>query len=108
MHRALIDTCFATGAFDEAIATLNKAIALDSEFAAYWEVIGDSLHGDKQYEDAIFAYERCFMSLPDKIGLLKKIGDCYQETNQLEAAQAAYQQLKDKMVHLDTPSDTIQ
>jgi len=97
IHSTTIDTLFITGDFNGAIEALNKAIKLDTKFAAYWETIGDSLQSANQNEDAIIAYENCFLHQPDNINLLKKIGDCYMATDQLEAAKAAYQQLKLKM-----------
>jgi len=39
------------------------------------------------------AFENCFTILPERIHLLKKIGDCYQKTGQLEAAREAYTKL---------------
>lgn len=97
IHSTTIDTLFITGDFNGAIEALNKAIKLDNKFAAYWETIGDSLQSTGQNEDAIIAYENCFLYLPDNINLLKKIGDCYMGTDQLEAAKAAYEQLKLKI-----------
>ena len=100
IHSALIDTLFITGDFNTAIPALNKAIEIDNQFALYWETIGDSLEDSGQHENAILAYENCFTRLPGNIKLLKKIGDCYMEMNQLEAAKAAYEQLK---IRLETP-----
>lgn len=97
IHHTLIDTLFVTGDFNGAIKALNIAIELDNQFAAYWETIGESLEISEQYEDAIIAYERCFTHLPGNIHLLKKLGDCYMGTDQLEAAKAAYEQFKLKM-----------
>ncbi len=97
VHSATLDTLFIIGDFNGAIKALNKAIKLDTKFAAYWETIGDSLRDSGQNEDAIIAYENCFLHLPDNINLLKKMGDCYMATDQLEAARAAYQQLKLKI-----------
>ncbi|MCP4118183.1 MAG: DUF115 domain-containing protein [Desulfobacteraceae bacterium] len=97
IHSITIETLFAKGDFDEGIEMLNKAISMDNNFAFYWETIGDSLQADGQKEDAILAYERCFIHLPDNIHILKKMGDCYMATNQLEAAKAAYQQLKTEL-----------
>ena len=97
IHSVTIDTLFITGDFNGAIKALNKAIKLDTKFAAYWETIGDSLQDSGQNEDAIIAYENCFLHLPDNINLLKKMGDCYMATGQLEAARAAYQQLISKI-----------
>jgi hypothetical protein len=101
IHSITIDTLFVTGDFNGAIEALNKAIKVDTKFAAYWETIGDSLQSASQNKDAILAYEKCFMHLPDNINLLKKIGDCYMATDQLEAAKAAYQQLKLRMEALN-------
>ena len=108
LNRYLIDILFETGDFDKAVEALNNAIVINNEFAAYWEIIGDSLQADSQLEDAILAYERGFTYLPENLGLLKKIGDCYQTTGQLEAARAAYQQVKDAMVKLAAANDHIQ
>ena len=48
-------------------------------------------------DDAIAAYEQCFMALPERLGLLKKIGDCYLALGQMEAAREAYLQLKERL-----------
>ncbi|RLC16081.1 MAG: hypothetical protein DRH93_19045, partial [Deltaproteobacteria bacterium] len=92
-----LDALFAAGDFNGAIEALNNAIKVDINFAAYWETIGNTLQSAGQNEDAILAYEKCFTHMPDNINLLKKIGDCYMATDQLEAAKAAYQQLKLKI-----------
>ena len=96
IHSAIIDTLFITGDFNEAIAALNNAVKLDKKFAAYWETIGDSLQCSGQPEDAIIAYENCFINLPSNINILRKMGDCYTAAGQLEAARAAYEQFKIK------------
>ncbi len=92
-----LDGLFSAGDFDNAIKVLNEAIKVDIQFATYWESIGDTLQSAGQNQDAILAYEKCFVNLPDNILLLKKIGDCYMNCNQLEAAKTAYQQLKLKL-----------
>ncbi len=101
IHVITIETLFNTGDFDAGIEALNHAIKIDKEFGAYWETIGDSLQDSKQHQDAITAYEQCFMCLPNNINLLKKIGDCYMATEQLESAKAAYQQFKLEMEKLN-------
>lgn len=107
IHFIIIDTFFVANDFNGAIEALNKAIKVNKKFAAYWETIGDSLKAEDQNEDALFAYEKGFTYLPDNISLLKKIGDCYLATNQLEAAKEAFEQLKIKMKKLDlTTPDT--
>ena len=92
-----IDTCFIAKDYSRGIELLNHAIKVDREFAAYWETLGDQLQAENQNEEAIVAYEKCFIHLPEKINLLKKIGDCYMDTGELEAAKAAYEQLKLRM-----------
>ena len=70
LHFILIDTHFVAEDFDGAIKAINKAITIDKKFAGYWETIGDSLQAGGQNQDAIIAYERCFMNIPDNINLL--------------------------------------
>ncbi|MGV1099870.1 6-hydroxymethylpterin diphosphokinase MptE-like protein [Thiovibrio sp. JS02] len=103
-----METCFALGDFPNGIATLNRAIEIDRAAAAYWEQIGDSLQAAGQNDDAVAAYERCYLHLPEKINLLKKIGDCYMATGKLEAAKEAYLHLKNKMQTIDTTTTGVQ
>ncbi len=105
IHFITIDTFFVAQNFNGAIEAINKAIKVDKQFAAYWETIGDSLKAEDQHEDAILAYERGFMYLPDNINLLKKIGDCYIATDQLEAAKASFEQLKLKIANQQLASN---
>jgi tetratricopeptide (TPR) repeat protein len=104
IHFIIIDTFFVAEDFNGAIGAINQAIKVDKQFAAYWETIGDSLRAEDQYEDAILAYERCFIYLPENINLLKKIGECYLATNQLESAKTAFEQLKVKINDFDLNS----
>ncbi|THB75214.1 MAG: DUF115 domain-containing protein [Desulfobacteraceae bacterium] len=94
LHFITIDTCFMANDYNGAVQSIERAVAMDRKFAAYWETIGDSLMAAGQHEDAIIAFERCFTSLPENINLLKKIGDCYLESGQLDAAKASYEQFK--------------
>jgi Tfp pilus assembly protein PilF len=103
LHFIIIDTYFVTKDFNGAIEAITKAIGIDKKFAAYWETIGDSLRDGDQYEDAILAYERCFTYIPENINLLKKIGDCYMATDQLDAAKASFEQLILKMEKHNKP-----
>jgi len=108
LHRALIDTLFAAGDFNEAILALNRAIDINPDFTSYWEGIGDSLFSDGQYADAVLAYEQGFIRQPEHINMLKKMGDCYREDGQLEAARAAYEQVKKKMQELAAIGNNVQ
>ena len=105
LHIFFMDALFAQEDFTRGINHLRKAVELDRNFALYWENIGDNLQKVGQINDAVSAYEQCFTVLPENIGLLKKMGDCYLAMDQPEAADEAYRQLKGKLVELgDRPS----
>jgi len=93
IHISLTDAYFATADYAKGIAHLNKAVAIDTAYAVYFEAIGDELMKTNQIEDARTAFENCFVALPGHVHLLKKIGDCYKKTGQLEAAKEAYENL---------------
>ncbi len=97
LHIFLADSFFAENDFDTAIQHLIQAVELDRSYAVFWENIGDNLHNTGQFENALIAYEQCFIILPEKIELLKKIGDCYQKLDRGPAALTAYQQLQVRM-----------
>ncbi len=97
LHFITIDTHFMASDYNGAVQAIERAVQIDRQFAAYFETIGDSLKEADQHEDAIVAYERCFTTLPERIDLLKKIGECYLATGQLEAAKACIDQFKVKI-----------
>ena len=105
LHIFFMDALFAQGDFTRGINHLRKAVELDRNFAQYWENMGDNLQKAGQIDDAVSAYEQCFMALPENIALLKKMGDCYLAMGQPEGAKEAYEQLKCKLVEVgDRPS----
>jgi Flp pilus assembly protein TadD len=108
LHLALADMYFALEQYPQGIIHLDKAVSLDSNYAVYWEEIGDSLTAEAQHSEALAAYEKCFLILPERVHLLKKIGDCYVAQGQLEAAREAYSQLKNKMYETDTATNNVQ
>lgn len=93
----MTDTLFSIGNFEEGLQHLNKAIALDKNYASYLENIGDNLYSSGQNSEAIWAYEKCFLVLPENIGLLKKMGQCYLAMGQHDAAKEALLQLKKQL-----------
>ncbi|MCK5099377.1 MAG: DUF115 domain-containing protein [Desulfobacteraceae bacterium] len=93
LHILLTNIYFAKQEYPQGIYHLKQAVSLDSVYAVYWEEIGDELMQSGQFEDALAAFENCFVILPERVHLLKKIGDCYKETGQLEAAREAYTKL---------------
>ncbi len=108
LHITLTDIHFALEQYPQGIIHLDKAVSLEGAYAVYWEEIGDSLADGAQHEDALAAYERCFTILPDRVHLLKKIGDCYVAAGQLEAAKEAYLFFKEKMHATETATGGIQ
>ncbi len=97
IHFALTEAYFAIGELAVGGEHLARAVQLDSSYAKYWEEVGDSLGEAQLYQDALAAFEQCFMAMPHNLGLLKKIGDCYLGLGQPEAAHEAYRQLKEKL-----------
>lgn len=108
LHISLTDMYFALDHYPQGIAHLDKAVSLDSAYVIYWEEIGDSLTEASQHADAIVAYEKCFTILPERVNLLKKIGDCYLAAGQLEAAKEVYLLLKGKMQTIETTTTSVQ
>ena len=108
LHISITDMYFAMEQYPQGIAHLDKAVSLDSAYVIYWEDIGDSLAESGQHEDALAAYERCFTILPERIHLLKKIGDCYMASGKLNAAREAYLQLKIQMQAIEAMPHIVQ
>ncbi len=79
-----------TDQFDQGVISLEKAVQLDPAQAVLWEELGDTLFEFKDYTTAAAAFEKCFTALPDKVDALRKFGDCYLYTQQLEAAETVY------------------
>lgn len=94
LHVQLADAFFAVENFVQGVAQLDEAVRLDNSCAQYWENMGDNLFQAGKPEDAVAAFERCLLAQPERIDLIKKIGDCYSATDQLEAALEAYRQYK--------------
>jgi len=90
----LADVLFMRDEYSAGIKYLVKAVELDRRFAYYWERMGDNLAASRQIKEAIAAYEQCFLALPERVDLLKKIGDCHLAADNLAAAREAYAQLK--------------
>lgn len=84
---------FKAGDNDGGVEELMKAVEIDSNQAVLWEELGDILFLEKDYTSAAIAYEKCFVALPDNIESLRKFGDCFFRTNQIEAARIAYMEV---------------
>jgi tetratricopeptide (TPR) repeat protein len=93
MFATAAEIFFKAEEYDNGIHYLNQAVALDSSHAVIWETLGDRLREKALFTDAVTAYEQALLAMPDKLGLFKKIGDCYRETGHLEAAKEAYKMI---------------
>ncbi len=93
-HLMKADACFAIGDYDNGIIALNNAVAIDVEYAQYWENMGDNLAKQGKFNDAIAAYEQFFTASPKNKMVLKKISQCFIELGQLDAAKNILVQLK--------------
>jgi thioredoxin-like negative regulator of GroEL len=93
MFATAAEIFFKAQEYDNGIHYLNQAVALDSSHAAIWENLGDRLREKALFTDAVTAYEQALLAMPDRLGLFKKIGDCYRETGHLEAAKEAYKMI---------------
>ena len=76
-----------TDQFDQGIALLKQAVALDTAQAVLWEELGDTFFEHTDFASAAVAYENCFIALPDRTDVLKKFGDCYLKQGFIEAAE---------------------
>jgi Tfp pilus assembly protein PilF len=94
LHLSIADVLFAMGDYATGITHLQKAVAYDRNYAQFWENMGDNLRQRGQLDDAIAAYEQCFLALPENLVLLRKIGECYLALDQPEVAREVYLQLK--------------
>ncbi|MFZ5571687.1 MAG: 6-hydroxymethylpterin diphosphokinase MptE-like protein [Thermodesulfobacteriota bacterium] len=92
----LADAAFAADDPDRGVACLDKAVSLDRRYAQFWETMGDNLAAAGQPRDAVSAYERCLLTMPEHFILFKKIGDCYMAMEQPQAALTAYRHFKAK------------
>jgi Tfp pilus assembly protein PilF len=94
--QTMTEICFAAGKFEVGIHYLQHAIQLDAKCAVLWERIGDRLLAKEQPANAVSAYEQCFLHFPEKLELLKKIGECYLAIGNYDAARQALQFFRDR------------
>ncbi len=97
-----------SGNYDKGIEELIKAVELDPSEAVLWEELGDTLFLQQDYASAAIAYEKCFLAIPDRIDVLRKLGDCYLNSNQFEAAKAAYLAVIEKEPSHDIATHNLQ
>ncbi|MBE9066530.1 tetratricopeptide repeat protein [Leptolyngbya cf. ectocarpi LEGE 11479] len=86
--------------YDEAIASYQKAIALDPDYATAYNNLGTTYSELKQYDDAIASYQKAIALDPDYAKAYSNLGTTYSDLKQYDDAIASYQ----KAITLD-PDD---
>ena len=85
--RLLLDA----GRFGEGIERLQEAVERDPQAASLWAEIGERLFAGEDYEGAAMAFERCFLVLPDRYDVLRRLGDSLLANGARDAAVVAYE-----------------
>ncbi len=97
----LTDLCFSIEDYTNGVKFLNKAVELDRSNARIWELIGDRMLGAKNLEDALAAYEKCFVETHENIHLLQKIAHTCAAMGKPESAKEAMMQYE-KLLNTNT------
>lgn len=84
------------GRFEQGFARLREAVELDPYTASLWDELGDALAQEGDAAGAVIAYERCYVALPHRLDVLRKMGDCLLRDNKPEAAMVAYRAIQAK------------
>ncbi|MCP3921037.1 MAG: tetratricopeptide repeat protein [Desulfobacterales bacterium] len=77
---------FKAGNFQKGVASLEEAINKDRTYSTLWEKVGDDLVLLNKIEDALNAYERLYIEIPENSDILLKIGECNLALNNPEKA----------------------
>lgn len=93
--------------YEEAITTVQQAIAVDEEYAQAFTVLGRAYFGVGDWQAAIAALEKSTALDEDSEIAWNRLGDCYLRTKQYHKSVAAYEkalildpELKEARVHL--------
>ncbi|MCG8686041.1 MAG: DUF115 domain-containing protein [Desulfobacterales bacterium] len=90
----MADLYYSMNDLDMTLENLKKAIAIQPQYLEAWYNLGDDLQNAQQYDKALKVFEQGFLSMPQQINFLKKMGDCYTVMGETQAAQEAYKQFK--------------
>ena len=82
---------FDSGYFEDASRMVRLAANSDPVFATIWEDMGDVFYERKDDPRALDCYEQCFSVLPERLEVLRKIGDLYRRMGKMESAIMAYE-----------------
>ena len=77
---------FKAGNFEKGVVYLEEAVQKNRSFSVLWEKIGDDLILLDKIEDALKAYERLYIEIPEKSEILLKIGECHIALNNPQKA----------------------
>jgi len=84
------DICFCIKDFGLGVEYLKKAVALDKNYAVYWQNMGDNMVSQGNFSEALQAYTEAADALPKHTDFWKRIGDCHMKLGNEDAAREAY------------------
>ena len=88
----MADLFYSMNDLDMTLIFLKKSIAFEPAYIEAWYNLGDDLQGAQLYDKAMKVFEQGFITMPQQVNFLKKMGDCYSAMGETEAAQEAYRQ----------------
>jgi Tfp pilus assembly protein PilF len=97
----LAEVFFHEGQIEEGKKFLHQGVEIDLGYAHKWEELGDALYDAELFFEALEAYEQNFTISPQKIKLIKKIGDCFLRLGYHESAKEAYTTYKTYLNELE-------
>jgi len=77
------------GLYTNAEASLRRALSLAPRFGEAWHFLGESLHHQQRWQEAIHAYR---MASAEQPGEIYNVGMCAEQAGDLELARSSYQQ----------------
>ncbi|MCG8687406.1 MAG: DUF115 domain-containing protein, partial [Desulfobacterales bacterium] len=90
----MADLYYSINDLDMTMVYLKKTIAIQPAYIEAWYNLGDDLQNGQLYDKALKVFEQGFITMPQQVNFLKKMGDCYSAMGETEAAQEAYRQYK--------------
>ncbi len=80
------------GRYPHAETSLRRALSLAPQFAEAWHYLGESLHHQQRWQEAIHAYRMASAEQPAEI---YNVGMCAEQAGDLDLARSSYRQASD-------------
>ncbi len=81
---------FRLGRFEDAIASLRKAIEADPDYGKCYSRLGQIYYGMGQYENARLNYAKAIEIMPDYLPAIESLGHTYRKLGEIEEAARQY------------------